>query len=356
MSPPRARTARSSPTPFLSVGVLPLPNFTHLAFAAFVDTLRLAADEGDQSRQIRCAWTVLGDVRRPIRASNGVMIQAQDGLIDPARFDYLVVVGGTLYGGPQETPTQLEYLRKAEALGVPLIGLCTGSFTLARAGLMAGRRACVSWFHHHDYAAEFPKFEVISDRIFLDDGDRITCAGGVSVVHLASWLVERHCGEGSAAKGLRIMIEDSPRGGDAPQPSPLLGTLTSRSDPRVRRATLMLERSLSRRVTLAKLARGIGVSTRHLNRLFLAEFGCTPIALLETLRLARARELLQNSSHRLADIASECGFADAAHLCRRFKRVFGLSPGKLRGAALNPSDVERTTRSVRGGKTGMSLA
>ena len=318
--------------PDLRVAVLPLHNFTMLAFAGFIDTLRLAADEGDRSRQIRCAWTILSEDRKPVRASNGVVIQPNEGLIDAASIDYLVVVGGTLHSEARETQELLAYLQKTAAAGTPLIGLCNGVFTLAHAGLMEGRRACVSWFHHMDYVAEFPHLALVSDRMFLVDGDRITCPGGVGSVHLASWLVERHLGAGCAAKGLRIMLEEAARPGEAPQPAPAINSFSKARDPRVRRALLAMERLLDQRLRLPELAVMVGSTPRNLTRLFLSDLGLTPKGALETIRIARARYLIEQTRWPIADIAAECGFADASHLNRRFQRLGGITPGRLRQA------------------------
>jgi transcriptional regulator GlxA family with amidase domain len=326
-----AMASRSSAParPALSVGIVPLPDFTMLAFSGFVDTLRLAADEGDRSRPIRCAWTVMSERRRPVRASNGVVIQPRSDFVDPAGFDYVVVVGGLLHGETGDNGGAHDYLRRADRAGVRLVGLCTGSLALARAGLMEERAACVSWFHHDDYVAEFPHHQVVSDRLFLDAGDRITSAGGVSVVHLASWLVERHCGPGSAQKGLRIMIEEQVPGGDgaAPQPAPDLFAMPAGADDRVRRALVMMDRLLAEPLRVEAIADAVDLSPRQLGRLFREQLGRSPARALLDLRLARARQLLDGRPRPVTGIAAECGFCDAAHLGRHFRATFGISPG-----------------------------
>lgn len=317
--------------PLLRVAILPLPNFTMLALAGFIDTLRLAADEGDRSRQVLCQWSVLSEDRRLVKASNGIVVQPNGGLTDPQTFDYVVVVGGTLHGSEQETATLLSYLRNAAAAGIPLIGLCNGVFTLARAGLMRGRRACVSWFHHLDYTAEFPDHELVSDRMFLADGNRITCPGGVGAVHLASWLVERHLGPGSAAKGLRIMLEEAARPAEAPQPAPALHGFAKARDPRVRRSLLAIERLIDQRLSLGELASLVGSTPRNLTRLFLGDLGMTPKAAQEAIRIERARRLLSDTQWPISHIAAECGFTDASHLIKRFSASQGLTPARYRG-------------------------
>src|SRR3546814_2250752 len=80
-------------------------------------------------------------------------------------------------------------------------------FILARAGLLDGYQICVSWFHIGEFKDEFPSLRAESSRMFVIDRDRLTCAGGTSVVHMASHLIEKHCGRAQALKSLRIMIE-----------------------------------------------------------------------------------------------------------------------------------------------------
>lgn len=315
--------------PALSVGIVPMPDFTMLALSAFVDTLRLAADDGDRSRPIRCRWRLMSEQGRSVRASNGIEIATDGGFLDDP-FDYVVVVGGTLHRGPEIGTASAAWLRDAAARGVPLVGLCTGAFVLARLGLMQGRRACVSWFHKAELEAEFPQLRVNADALFVVDRDRITCAGGTGVIHLASHLIERHLGPGSASKGLRIMLEAEARGGMSPQPPPTLEGFSTVGDVRVLRAMLAIEQTLASPLDAQRVAAVAGVSTRQLARLFQAAIGLSPNAFAGRLRAERARQLVINSRRTLTDIAMTCGYCDAAHFAREYRQRFGHSPSQQR--------------------------
>lgn len=319
---------KPSPTQRLTVGFILQPDFTLVAFSSFVDALRLAADEGDRSRPLRCRWGVLSPDLRPIRASCGVEISASADLDDPAQYDYVVMVGGLLPGGRRLSPKIVAYLRQAAAAGVPLVGVCTGSFLLARAGLMKGYRSCVSWFHHRDFVLEFPDHAVTSDQLFITDRDRITCAGGTSVVHLAAHLIERHVSKPEAQKALRIMIEKAALPSRAPQPQP---PFEGRSDNVwIRRAMLLIERNAGTRFSVVGLARELHVSARHLERLFDAELGMSPSEFARKVRLRRAYDLLVETAQPISEVALETGFADGSHFSRRFRDAFGTSPSQVR--------------------------
>ena len=312
------------PPPRLRVGFILARRFTLCAFASFVDVLRLAADEGDRSRPILCRWRVLSATPDSVESSCGIRVSPEDRFGDPRQFDYITVVGG-LIGEIARLDTQaVDSLRHAAALGVPLIGICTGTFILHRAGLMNGYRACVSWFHHDDYLEAFEGLLPVSDQIFVVDRDRLTCSGGVSSAQLAAFLVDRHIGSAAARKALAIMIIDEAMRAERPQPG-LPQELTTHDD-LVKRALLAVQQSIDAPMTVAKLAERLGVSRRQLERHFMAALGLGPQEAGRKVRLAYARNLLQRSDRTVSQIAVDTGFADASHFIRAFHSEFQETP------------------------------
>ncbi|TBN39082.1 GlxA family transcriptional regulator [Paracoccus subflavus] len=314
----------------LRVGFLLARRFTLSAFANFVDVLRLAADEGDRSRPIRCSWRVLGTSMDPIRSSCGIGVTPDEKLGDPSRFDYVVVVGGLIDEIERLEPDHAAFLHRAAAARVPLVGVCTGAFILHRAGLMDGYRCCVSWFHHEDFLEQFDGLRPVSDRIFVVDRDRLTCSGGASSAHLAAFLVDRHIGRGPARKSLHIMIIDEAMAADDPQPGLPLDLVTD--DPLVRRALLMLQQNMDTPPGVAEVAGHLGVSRRKLERHFAASLGLPPAEAFMRVRLSQARMLLSRPGRSISQIAAETGFCDASHLIRVFRETMGITPEQWRRA------------------------
>ena len=321
----------------LRVGFVLLPNFTLTAFAGFVDALRLAADVSDRSRQDRCQWAVLGRAGEPVRSSCGVAVLADTPLQDAALFDCIVVVGGLLHGG-QRVPAGVEaVLRQAAARAAVLVGLCTGSFVLARAGLMQGHLACVSWFHRDDFEAEFAHCRVVSNQMYVIDRDRWTCAGGTSVVHLAAHLIEQALGRASAVKALRILIEDQPLPSRTLQPAarPADAARTGGAgagDTLVHKAMLMAEQRLHAPLPVAGLCNALGIGRRQLERRFQREIGLAPSRYRHQLRLERAHWLLLHTDLDVGTVAQECGFADGTALARAVRAEGSANPLQLRQA------------------------
>ncbi|MTE01259.1 helix-turn-helix domain-containing protein [Paracoccus sp. YIM 132242] len=315
----------------LRVGFLLARRFTLSAFANFVDVLRLAADEGDRSRPIRCSWRVLATSSQPVQSSCGISVTPDEKLGDPARFDYIVVAGGLIDEIERLDPDYTAFLHRAARAGVPLVGVCTGAFILHRAGLMNGYRCCVSWFHHEDFLEQFDGLRPVSDRIFVVDRDRLTCSGGASSAHLAAFLVDRHIGRAAAQKSLHIMIIDEAMDGGDPQPGLPLELKTD--DPLVRRALLMLQQSLDTPPAVADVAAQLQVSRRKLERHFAASLSLSPSEAFMRVRLSQVRMLLARPDRTVSQIAAETGFCDASHLIRVFRDVMGVTPEQWRKGA-----------------------
>ncbi len=314
-------------TTSLRVGFVLANSFTLSALSNLVDVLRLAADDGDQSRPIRCQWHIMSTKDEPIRSSAGFAVSPTAPLLDPAQLDYIVVVGGLLHKGPQIDEATRRYLLRAGEGPVTMVGVCTGSFVLYRLGLLKQKKCCVSWYHYRDFIEEFDDFIPAADQLYVVDGNRITCSGGAGVHYLAAYLVDRHLDASSAQKALHILQIDRMRPGSSCQPAPPSGQVSD--DERISRALLVMEQNLARPLMISKIAVRLEISSRQLERLFKEKLGSSPQMVYLRLRLDHARWMLRTDLN-LAAIAAETGFADGAHLSKTFKSTFGVNPSEAR--------------------------
>lgn len=316
-----------SGAPPLRVGFILLPRFTLNAFAGFIDSLRLAADVGGRSRQIHCSWEIMGP--KPVTSSCGLDVHPRTTYRHPGDFTHIAVCGGNSYTDPDEDTELSQYLREASRQGVKLVGICTGTFAIARAGLLEGQRVCVHWNVINDFQQQFPNTEAASDRLFLQSARAITCAGSSGAMDLALHLIRQFCGPEKAQQAIRHMILSGMRTSTSPQ-THFFEAIHNIRDERVRVAVLTMEQSLNSKLDAASLAEHINIGSRQLDRLFRREMGMTPMRYFRIMRLRYADWLLRHTDSPIAEIAADCGFADAAHLSRDFTTYFSRTPTQAR--------------------------
>jgi transcriptional regulator GlxA family with amidase domain len=264
----------------------------------------------------------------PIRASCGTHVYPLEVFDNPRQFDYVAFCGGLRSAESSANRKTLSFMRCVADAGVCLIGVCTGAFELARAGLMAGRRCAVSWHHRRELVAEFPGVTPVTDQLFVVDRDRVTCAGGIGAGDLAVWLLRKHSGISVAQKSLHLLQMDKGRLPESPQPQP--PGWPSTSNIYVRKALLLMEANLSEPTSVGDLATKLNISVRHMERCFISHIGTSPRKTLILMRLRHARYLLGKSHQNVTAIAHEVGFADLAHFSRSFLKEFGIRPSKCR--------------------------
>lgn len=322
------RADRVSPVE-LRVGIVLWPGFPLLSLAGLCDGLRHAADVGDQSRQMRCTWDILGHTGDWVKASCGIRVPVDRSLSQPGTYDYVAVIGGLL-SQIQEAPTHYSrFLSDTAQNGVPLIGVCTGSFVLARLGLLKGHAPCLHPFHVADWEALYPDVPFTTNAHFEVSHDRITCPGGISIVELAAELVRRHCGADRAAKVVHQMTVNVQGTPTHVARRHALG-YQSNDHEKLRRAMVLMEKNLVTPLEIAVIAKLVDSSSRQLERVFLAELGTTPSEYYRSTRLKYARWLLMTTDLPIVKIADEAGFSDASHFIRHFQQFYGTTPGRLR--------------------------
>ncbi len=101
-------------------------------------------------------------------------------------------------------------------------------------------------------------------------------------------------------------------------------------DPLVSRAQEIIEKRLSQPLSVAEMARELGVSHNHLTRRFKAQTGQTVVAFIREARLTRARHLLRHSTLPIKAIAAQVGLGDFHSFGKAMRRAHGHGPRQFR--------------------------
>ena len=244
------------------------------------------------------------------------------------RADTVVVSGGDNLVGRPIDPDLVAAVKTVRSRTRRMASICTGSFIMAQAGLLDGRRATTHWRHTGLLSRAFPRISVEPDAIFVRDGDIYTSAGVSAGIDLALALVENDHGAGLTRDVARSLVVYLKRAGGQSQFSALVES-PSPERSQLRAVTEAIAADPCADHTVKTLAAQASLSTRQLTRLFQSELGTTPARYVETIRIDAARSAL-DAGRSVADSARMAGFGSAETLRRVFVSQLGLSPKAYR--------------------------
>lgn len=271
----------------------------------------------------------LGTEPGPLRASNGVMVQA-DLLLEQAQdaYDLLLVPGGP--GAYNEChPALLPWLRAAVPRARRFGSICTGAFVLGYAGLLDGHRVTTHWHYTERLIKAFPKAIVETDRIYLQDGRLITSGGVTAGIDLALSVVAQDHGKQVAVEVAKVLLVVMKRQGSQAQFSPMTSAVAPQETPITRVQNHVLA-NLEQSFTVESMAALVDMSARHFARLFAKDVQMTPMAFLQGARIDRARHLLETTELPLKTVAFHAGFGSVRHMRFLFSEKLGLTPTQYR--------------------------
>jgi transcriptional regulator GlxA family with amidase domain len=247
---------------------------------------------------------------------------------DIEKADTALISGGDeLVGRPIE-PTLVAAVARLRSRSRRIASICTGSFILAGAGVLTGRRATTHWRHAGLLARAYPEVSVEPDAIFVRDGDVYTSAGVSAGIDLALALVETDHGADLVREVARSLVVFLKRSGGQSQFS---AAVEARPPTRsaLRAVTDAIAADPAGDRSVKALARQASLSERQLTRLFHTELGTTPARYVEAIRIDAARAALDAGSS-VADAAAVAGFGSAETLRRVFTTELGVSPKAYR--------------------------
>jgi transcriptional regulator GlxA family with amidase domain len=263
-----------------------------------------------------------------VTTSFGTRLGVTDSISAIDSADTVMVAGSDDLPGRAVDPALVEAIRAVSARTRRLASICTGSFILAQAGLLSGRRATTHWHDARRLARAFPDITVDPDAIFVRDGEVFTSAGISSGIDLALALVEMDYGTRLVRDVARWLVVYLKRAGGQSQFSVLVEADPPPGSP-LRMVTEAITADPARDHSVKKLADKASLSTRQLTRLFQSELGMTPARYVELVRIDFARAGLE-AGRSVTETAHLAGFGSIETLRRVFVSHLGISPKAYR--------------------------
>jgi transcriptional regulator GlxA family with amidase domain len=248
---------------------------------------------------------------------------------DRINIDTLVVGGGPGVHRAAAEAGLVDWFRLAAPNARRVCSVCTGTFVLAAAGLLHGRRAVTHWGSCELLSAQYPDVSVLVDPVFVHDRGIWTSAGVTAGIDLALTLLEDDLGHREAMRIARRLVVFLKRpGGQAQFSVPL--SLQSSEDRAFENISTWMQNNLGRDLRVESLAERAGMSPRTFARVFRQKTGRTPGKAVEELRVEAARRALEESVASIKEIAARAGFQSEEHLRRAFRRRLHVLPQDYR--------------------------
>jgi len=239
--------------------------------------------------------------------------------------DTLIVTGIDEPDDARRDPDLVRWLARTAPRVRRVVGLCTGSFVLAEAGLLHGRNATTHWMDCDELARRFPTITVQPDPIYVRDGSLYTSAGSTAGLDLVLALVEEDVGRRVALQVAQRMVFFLRRPGGQAQFSAQLSTQMAEREP-LRELQAWICEHPGADLSVDTLARRVSMSPRNFFRVFVREVGMTPGRFVERVRVEAARRLLEETSRGIPDVAATCGFGSPETMRIAFRRALGVNP------------------------------
>ena len=312
------------------IGFLLINEFSMLAFASALEPLRAA---NMQAGQKLFEWIIASATGISVTASNGTVVNAEFDLkiLDQC---HMVLVCSGVRARENCNKDILNLIRRLDRQGTTIGAICTGTYIMAAAGLLDGKRCTIHWENIDGLTEEFPDLEITND-LFEIDGNRITCSGGTASLDLMLNLITVAHGPHLASEISDQFIHDRIREPSDRQRMELRSRIGV-SHPKLLAVVKAMEENLEEPLAQTEIAKKTNLSTRQLERLFRKYLNTTPTRYYLNLRLARARHLLRQTSMSILSVALACGFVSASHFSKCYREYYGRTPRAERNPRYSP--------------------
>lgn len=320
-----ARDSRFGPLsadrePLRSVGLYIAPQFSMISLMCTIEPLRVA---NEVLGKPHFKWELISLDGGRVQAVNGLDLMTHRSISDEHHFDILGVCASYDLQNACD-PRVLAWLRRMARRGMRVGAIDTGTYLLAKAGLLNGYRCTIHWQNLDAFRTDFPDIQTTSN-LYEIDRNRFSCSGATAALDLMLHLIAMEYGMDLTMQISEQLIYARLRHEHNGQRSSVAHRLQI-NDPKLSAALAAMEKEIEAPLVIGEVARRSGITIRQLERLFEQNLGCSPKRYYVDLRLDRARTLLHQTSLPVLEVAAVCGFPSYAHFSRSYKHLFGHSP------------------------------
>ena len=306
-----------------------LNHFTLIAFANALEPLRIANRSAGKDLY---KWRLAGEGGQTAKSSCGAVIQLDMGLEEVNREETVIVCGGVNIKTATTQPV-LNWLRREARKGISIGGVDTGSYTVAKAGLLDNKRCTIHWENRDSFIEDFPDIK-LTTSVYTCDGNRYSSAGGAASLDMMLRIISNDHGQDVANWTADQMLYNAART-DRDEQRLSVPTRIGVRHPKLSQVIHMMEANIEEPISPAILAENVGMSTRQLERLFRRYLDRSPKRYYMELRLQKARNLLMQTDMSVINVALACGFSSPSHFSKCYRTQYYTTPYRERGSQSN---------------------
>lgn len=301
-------------------GFLLLPEFTLLAFSSALDPLRIA---NQLAQRPIYGWRVFSEDGAAVISSSGIPVGVHAAFETAEKDLPIFVCSGNRWPKAANEKT-LGQLRRRSRFGGVHGGICTGAATLARAGLLTGKRFTLHWENQPGFSELYPELQPTQNRVEVD-GLLRTCGGGSAATEMMLAEIAKDHGSEFAILVADMCLNDPDLSGRRSQRSSIATAVATRN-PKLVGVVQQMYRNIEDPLSLDDLVSDAGVSRRQMERLFQKHLGESPSSIYRDIRLERARSLLVETDRSVAEVAAATGFNSVGAFSKHYKTRYGTTP------------------------------
>ncbi|AKH19581.1 GlxA family transcriptional regulator [Sedimenticola thiotaurini] len=268
--------------------------------------------------------------QRPIRCLNRLTLQPDLCFASIRESDIVFIppIGADIDRTLESNRNAIDWLREMHATGSQIVSSCTGSFLLAETGLLDGKQATTHWGYIDQFRQRYPRVILKPAQLITNEVDLLCAAGGSAWLDLSLLLIQQHAGQELALQTAKALVIERKQHSQA-------AFTTSQGqkyhqDAQILSAQEWMESHLAEKISIDRLGERCGMAPRTFKRRFKQATGDSPLAYLQSLRIERAKKILESSQIPIEQITRQVGYEDSSSFMKLFKRTTGMSPQQYR--------------------------
>lgn len=317
----------------LRFGLVLVQGFSHLAMATAIEPLFIA---NWIARRKLFGWNTLSTDGFAVTASSGIQTPVDYPLGTTVHFDVVLVLASFEARQAATDNRLLKWLRWAERAGSDVGAIETGSEILAAAGMMKDHTAPVHWYNIEGMRERYPDVNV-TDTLYSLSGRRPISAGASATLDMMTALIARTAGPALANEVAQHMLLQRRPGDERQQAHDRRDQATTAVQDPVARARQIMASTIDEPKSCTGIAEMVGISERHLQRLFQQQLGSGMAQVYHMLRMERAHQLVQQTDLTITEVAVACGFSSLEVFSRTYRKAFNVAPSRDRRQSVDSS-------------------